>query len=74
LVDYLPYVETITVRATHAPRCRDPADQIFVDLATQGRTDILVTGDEDLLLLNSQTTFSIEKPAQYQRRFPTEAR
>jgi predicted nucleic acid-binding protein len=36
----------------HVPRCRDPKDQIFLDLADSAMVDYLVTGDEDLLVLN----------------------
>lgn len=32
-----------------APACRDPADQVFVDLAMAGRAAALVSGDRDLL-------------------------
>ncbi len=32
--------------------CRDPTDDRFLDLAVNGRADVLVTGDLDLLVLN----------------------
>jgi uncharacterized protein len=33
--------------------CRDPADDKFLDLAVNGHADVVVSGDQDLLALNS---------------------
>jgi putative PIN family toxin of toxin-antitoxin system len=33
--------------------CRDPADDKFLELAVNGRADVIVTGDDDLLALGS---------------------
>jgi uncharacterized protein len=32
--------------------CRDPKDDKFIDLASSGHADFIITGDEDLLVLN----------------------
>jgi uncharacterized protein len=32
--------------------CRDPTDDKFLELAVNGRADVFVTGDLDLLVLN----------------------
>jgi uncharacterized protein len=32
--------------------CRDPTDDKFLELAVNGRGDMIVTGDSDLLILN----------------------
>jgi uncharacterized protein len=32
--------------------CRDPTDDKFLELAINGRADLIVTGDIDLLALN----------------------
>ncbi|MBV8911874.1 MAG: putative toxin-antitoxin system toxin component, PIN family, partial [Acetobacteraceae bacterium] len=32
--------------------CRDPTDDKFLELAVNGRADLVVTGDLDLLVLN----------------------
>ena len=32
--------------------CRDPTDDKFLELAVNGRADVIVTGDLDLLVLN----------------------
>ncbi len=38
---------TVTIKA-----CRDPRDDIFLELAVSGRADYIVSGDSDLLALN----------------------
>jgi hypothetical protein len=63
LADYLPYVEVIAVPATAGlPMCKDPDDQMFFDLAIQGKADAVVTGDAALLAMSSLPVLS---PAQY---------
>ncbi len=32
--------------------CRDPKDNKYLELAVSGRADYLITGDQDLLILN----------------------
>jgi uncharacterized protein len=32
--------------------CCDPKDDIFLELAVNGRADLIVTGDKDLLVLS----------------------
>jgi predicted nucleic acid-binding protein len=32
--------------------CRDPTDDMFLELAVNGRADMIVTGDLDLLVLH----------------------
>ncbi len=56
LADYLPWAEVIqlgdppdTLRAL--PKCRDPHDQAFLELAHTGHADWLVTGDLELIAL-----------------------
>ena len=53
----MPYVEVHTLEhptrpKAHVPQCRDPKEQIFLDLAHSAQADFLVTGDEDLLVLH----------------------
>jgi putative PIN family toxin of toxin-antitoxin system len=67
--DYLPYCITVEQTENCSLICRDPKDQPFLDLAYSGKASILVTGDQDLLLLSEQAAFAIETPEQYQRRF-----
>lgn len=54
LADYLPWVQAVRIPEPPpaVPRCRDPADVPFLQLAVAGRARALVTGDRDLLALN----------------------
>lgn len=51
LSDYLPYCRAVTLpaRLPRMAQCRDPFDQPFLELATVGRADFLVSGDRGLL-------------------------
>jgi len=67
LADYLPFTEAVAVSPQpQSPQCSDIDDQIFVDLAIQGRADILVTGDRALLTMDFAV--AIEQAADYKRR------
>jgi putative PIN family toxin of toxin-antitoxin system len=68
LADYLPYCELVDSTETCPHKCRDTADQPFLDLAQSGKADLLVTGDHALLECAGQTTFAIETPEAYRRR------
>jgi putative PIN family toxin of toxin-antitoxin system len=68
LGDYLPNCETIQEIEPCPIVCRDAKDHIFLDLAHSGRADILVSGDQDLLVLAGQTAFLIESPEAYRLR------
>jgi putative PIN family toxin of toxin-antitoxin system len=68
LADYLPYCEVIESAEKCAAVCRDASDQPFLDLAQCGNANLLVSGDQDLLILAGQTTFLIETPEAYRRR------
>ena len=70
LGDYLPYAEVVdTARPAkrRIPRCRDPHDRKFLQLAYIGDSRALVTGDRDLLELRGQTLFDILRPAEFMR-------
>ena len=68
--NFLPYAETITasVRSSVLPRCTDPHDQKFLELAQAGRADALVSGDKALLNLRGKTPFDIITPESLRRR------
>jgi uncharacterized protein len=68
LAEYLPYCDVIDPRERCEVVCRDAKDQAFLDLAQSGRAGLLVSGDQDLLMLAGQTTFRIETPEAYRRR------
>ena len=68
LADYLPYCEVVEPAEKCACLCRDANDQPFLDLAQSGRTGLLISGDQDLLILARQTSFLVETPEGYRRR------
>jgi len=67
LADYLPFTEAVAVSSRpQSPQCHDLDDQMFVDLAIQGRADVLITGDRALLAMNFGVV--IENAAHFRRR------
>ena len=53
LADYLPHVKTVRMPqpAPAVPKCRDPLDLPFMQLAVAGKAQVLVSGDKDLLAI-----------------------
>jgi putative PIN family toxin of toxin-antitoxin system len=45
--------------------CRDPTDDKFLELAVNGRADLIVSGDGDLLALNPFREIPIVTPAAF---------
>jgi putative PIN family toxin of toxin-antitoxin system len=45
--------------------CRDPTDDKFLELAVNGRADVIVSGDGDLLALHPFRAIPILTPAQF---------
>ena len=56
---------SITERIT---ACRDPTDDKFLELAVSGHADLIVSGDGDLLSLNSFRGIPIVTPAIFVQR------
>jgi len=55
LAELLPWSETWQAPLELSePVCRDPRDQVFLDLAIAAEVHALVSGDEDLLTLRDQ--------------------
>ena len=54
------------VQTFHASR--DPKDDKFLDVAVNGRADVIVTGDGDLLALHPFRGIAILTPAAYVER------
>ena len=70
---YVPYAAMVNVggpSTRNLPRCDDPHDQPFLELAAVGRAEVLVTGDRALLRLAGSTAFAIEPPERFRARFP----
>lgn len=47
--------------------CRDPKDDKFLEVATAGRADVIVTGDGDLKVLNPFEGIAIIEPSNFLR-------
>lgn len=48
--------------------CRDPKDDKFLELAVNGKADVIVSGDADLLVLNPFRGIPIVPPAMFLQR------
>lgn len=48
--------------------CRDPDDDKILEVALNGRADLILTGDEDLLAMNPWRGIAILSPAEYLNR------
>ena len=70
----LQFIRLIASIAEHVPiihpvrECRDPKDDKFLEVALNGRTDLIVTGDADLLAMHSWRGIAIVTAAEYLRR------
>jgi putative PIN family toxin of toxin-antitoxin system len=68
---YLDTVRQILARAEtvaiveRIAACRDPTDDKFLELAVNGRADLIVTGDDDLLILDTFRGIPIMTPAAF---------
>ena len=47
--------------------CRDRKDNFLLEIAQEGKADYLVTGDDDLLVLDSFHSTRIIKPADFEK-------
>ena len=45
IAEFVPIVQLVR-------ECRDPKDDKFLELAVNGRADVIITGDDDLLAMN----------------------
>jgi uncharacterized protein len=74
LGDYVPYTQLTEIpEQRDTPRCRDPHDQMFVDLAVSARVDALVSGDRHLHERGPVLSMPVWSPAElrdeWHRRF-----
>jgi putative PIN family toxin of toxin-antitoxin system len=67
VLDLMAAAESILI-TEHIAACRDPKDDKFLELAVNGRADVIVTGDADLLALHPFRGIPIETPAAFLRR------
>ena len=70
----LQFIRLIASIAEHVPiihlvrECRDPKDDKFLEVALNGRADVIITGDDDLLQMNPWRGIEILSPSDYLRR------
>ncbi|WP_395010453.1 putative toxin-antitoxin system toxin component, PIN family [Undibacterium sp.] len=74
LADYLPYAQVadvLFVVPPSLPICRDPLDQMFLKLTAASKSDVLITGDQDLLVLANEPnlSFQILKPVDFLKQY-----
>jgi uncharacterized protein len=62
LIKMIPVRHTVTI-------CRDPKDDMYLELALSGKADCIVTGDPDLLILNPFENISITSPKDFLDQF-----
>ena len=55
---FITITETIT-------DCRDPKDNKYLEVAVSGKAQYLITGDQDLLVLNTFRGINIIKPEEF---------
>ena len=60
--------ELVTI-AERVVACRDPTDDKFLELAVNGRAEVIVTGDLDLLVLNPFRGLPIVAPRVFIHEF-----
>ena len=70
LLRLAPLIEMVEV-VQRVQASRDPADDKFLEVALNGRADVVVSGDHDLLELHPFRGIAILAPAGYLRRRPT---
>src|ERR1700738_5375574 len=64
LSELLAAAELVTI-IERITACRDPKDDKFLELAVNGRADMIVSGDADLLALNPFRGIPIVTPAAF---------
>src|ERR1041384_8184755 len=58
LVEFVPIIQTVR-------ECRDPEDDKILEVALNGRADVIITGDDDLLAMHPWREIAIVTPAEY---------
>jgi putative PIN family toxin of toxin-antitoxin system len=58
IAEFVPIVQLVR-------ECRDPKDDKFLEVALNGRADVIITGDDDLLALHPWREMAIVSPEKY---------
>lgn len=59
--EFLPIIQIVR-------ECRDPKDDKYLEVALNGRADVILTGDADLLTLHPWRQIAVLSPTGYLRR------
>jgi uncharacterized protein len=72
ILEFLQKAKKSSTFATPSSRfkiCRDPDDNMILDLAYEVKADFIITGDEDLLILKEWEGTKVLKPSQFIAQF-----
>lgn len=58
IAEFVPIIQLVR-------ECRDPKDDKFLEVALNGRADLILTGDADLLALHPWRNISVLSPTDY---------
>jgi putative PIN family toxin of toxin-antitoxin system len=61
IAEFVPIIQLVR-------ECRDPKDNKFLEVALNGRGDVIVTGDADLLARHPWRDVAVLSPAEYIKR------
>jgi putative PIN family toxin of toxin-antitoxin system len=64
-ISLLMGVTRVVSVAFHVQACRDPKDDMILDVALNGEADAIITGDQDLLVLNPFHDIPILSPSEF---------
>jgi hypothetical protein len=64
IAELVRVVELVTIQS-RIDDCRDPRDNMILELAVDGRATCVVSGDKDLLVLNPYRGIPIVTPSEY---------
>lgn len=61
IAEFVPIIQRVR-------ECRDPTDDMFLEVALNGRADVILSGDEDLLGMNPWRGTEILPPSEFLRK------
>ena len=69
LTSFILYSKPVEINETIS-ECRDPQDNKFLELAVCGKANFIISGDEDLLVLNPFRKIKILTPDSFLKIYP----
>jgi putative PIN family toxin of toxin-antitoxin system len=67
--EILPYFEIVTVKPARVIVKADPADDMFIHCAIDGKAKMVISGDQHLLALKSYGKIKILTPSEFLKQF-----